>query len=403
VIGAGPAGIITAITVAENGFPVCLLDKNPEPAQKLLLTGQGRCNLTNYTDVEGLVTNIPGNGKFLKNCFHRFDAIDTIDFFHEIGLSTKVERGKRVFPESDSAAQVKDILLQQLVKSGVDYHQAEVTKVTRNNGNFRIETKRGKQFSSSKLIISTGGKSYPETGSDGSGYLLAEKLGHTIIPPRPSLVPIIVEEKWVKDLINLDLKNIAIRIYNEHNKCVYSDFGEMSFNSNGVGGPVILPVSAYLKSIANHYLLIDLKPALDEKKLDQRLLREFQNNPNKTYSNILKLLLPGKMIATLIRLTRIPGSRTVNQIKKHERKQIGFWIKNLRLNLKTFRRIEEALITSGGININEINPHTMASKLVPGLYFAGEIIDVDGLTGGFNLQVAWSTGRIAGIDCSLKS
>ena len=402
VIGGGPAGMIAAITASKCGNNVTLFEKMRSVGRKLSITVKGRCNITNAMEMSEFMSNIPGNPKFLYSAFNEFSNQDVINFFNEIGVETKVERGGRVFPKSDNAMEVVDKLKKAMDKSNV--------KVLVNKSVSKIVAKEGKIvgviadefYEADKVIIATGGKSYPTTGSTGDGYKLAKELGHTVTSLRPSLVPLETFEPKV--LQGLSLKNVEISIICGQ-KVIYSDFGEMLFTHFGVSGPVILSASAELIKIKNieaemkkHEvkLKIDLKPALSEEKLDERLMRDFQKNSKKQFKNCLNELLPAKMIPYIIAESKIDERKQIDQLTKVERKELIRLLKGLEFTLKKFRPIEEAIVTSGGISIKEINSKTMESKLVSGLFFAGEVIDVDAYTGGFNLQIAWSTGYVAG-------
>lgn len=402
VIGGGPAGMIAAITASKCGNNVILFEKMRSVGRKLSITGKGRCNITNAMEMSEFMSNIPGNPKFLYSAFNEFSNQDVINFFNEIGVETKVERGDRVFPKSDNAMEVVDKLKKAMDKNNV--------KVLVNKSVSKIVAKEGKIvgviadefYEADKVIIATGGKSYPTTGSTGDGYKLAKELGHTVTSLRPSLVPLETFEPKV--LQGLSLKNVEISIILGQ-KVIYSDFGEMLFTHFGVSGPVILSASAELIKIKNieaemknHEvkLKIDLKPALSEEKLDERLMRDFQKNSKKQFKNCLNELLPAKMIPYIIAESKIDERKQIDQLTKAERKELIRLLKGLEFTLKKFRPIEEAIVTSGGISIKEINSKTMESKLVSGLFFAGEVIDVDAYTGGFNLQIAWSTGYVAG-------
>ena len=401
VIGGGAAGLMAAGTSAKHGRKTLLVEKNPVLGKKLLITGKGRCNLTNYCDVPELIENVPKNGKFLINAFHRFSSEDTVSFFNDLGLATKVERGNRVFPASDKAKDIVEKMIKYAIGNGVEVIHNAAREIMKFGNLFAVKLINGDVFRSENIIIATGGKSYPGTGSTGDGYKFARQLGHKTTRFKPSLVPIEAHEfipenrkAKVTDLQDLTLKNIGITLLNKNGKRVYNDFGEMLFTHFGVAGPVILSASSHVKKIEEYTLVIDLKPALSKEKLDLRLQRDFKEN--KEFHDILTNLLPSKMIPVFIELSGISTKRKAHQINREERKKIGFLLKNLAVKLEKFRPLKEAIITSGGIDVNEINPKTMESKLVPGLYFAGEVIDVDGYTGGFNLQIAWSTGFVAG-------
>lgn len=403
VIGAGPGGIMAAGKASERGHDVILLDKNDRIGKKILISGKGRCNITNDTDIEGLIENIPGNGNFLYSAFYTFSNHDLIQFFEQHGLKTKVERGGRVFPVSDNAKDVNAALLKFLKKTNVRLQlNSTVQEIkTKENAVIAVVLKDGTEISCDSVVLATGGASYPGTGSTGDGYVMSRKLGHTIVDLKPSLVPLLAQEEWVKELQGLSLKNISISILNNAGKKIYSDFGEMLFTHFGVSGPVILSASRHILDYdyKNVKLVIDLKPALTEEKLNERILRDFEKYSRKQYKNSLDELLPQKMIPVIIKLSGIEPERFVNQIKKDERKALVRLLKNLTLNINGSRPIKDAIVTAGGVSTNEINPSTMESKLIKDLYFAGEVIDVDGYTGGFNLTIAFSTGFLAGINC----
>lgn len=410
VIGGGPAGMMAAITAAENGNEVILLEKMERLGRKLLITGKGRCNITSSLPMEDFIPNTPGNGQFLYSCFKNYTNKDIIEFLKNEGLEVKEERGNRIFPISDKSIDVLECFKNKLKELNVDIrYNTKVVEIFSNNEDRKMMVKieKGSLLEADKVILATGGKSYPLTGSTGDGYKIAEKLGHTVTKIRPSLVPLECYEKnMCKDLQGLSLRNVNIEFKNrENNKAIYEDFGEMIFTHFGVSGPTILSGSAHLVRYKNIdeliknkkiILKIDFKPALSEEKLDERILRDFSELKNKQFKNSLDKLLPQKLIPIIIEKSNIDFDKRVNEITKQERKNLVKLLKNFVLTISDFRPIEEAIITSGGINIKEINPKTMESKLVPGLYFAGEIIDVDSYTGGFNLQIAYSTGYTAG-------
>ncbi|AUG57559.1 BaiN/RdsA family NAD(P)/FAD-dependent oxidoreductase [Acetivibrio saccincola] len=403
VIGAGPAGIMAAGKAAENGNQVILVEKNNRIGRKILISGKGRCNITNNTDIEGLIENTPGNGCFLYSAFYTFSNTDLIDFFNKYGLKTKVERGGRVFPVSDNAKDVVDTLNAFLKKKRVDlWLNSPVEKIlTEDKKVTGIMLKSGKIISCDMVVLATGGASYPGTGSTGDGYKMAKELGHTIVPLKPSLVPLITKEEWVKDLQGLSLKNVSITLVDNKGKKIYSDFGEMLFTHFGVSGPIILSASRHILDYdyKGVKLIIDLKPALAEEKLDERIQRDFLKFSRKQFKNSLDELLPQKLIPVIVRLSKIDSAKTVNQITKEERRFLVKLLKNLTLTINGARPIEEAIVTSGGVSVDEINPSTMESKLIKGLFFAGEVIDLDAYTGGFNLTIAFSTGYLAGMNC----
>ena len=406
VIGGGPAGMISAISSAENGNNVTIIEKMNSCGKKLLITGKGRCNITNSADLNGFIENTPTNPKFIYGAFSNFTNQDIIDLLEKEGVKTKVERGGRVFPVSDKSKDVLDALLKILNRLNVKIIcNKEVSKILVKDGQVNgVKLKDGKELSCDKVILATGGKSYPVTGSTGDGYILSKELGHTIIDLKPSLIPLVSNDGVCKDLQGLSLKNVSIKLkYND--KIIYQDFGEMLFTHFGVSGPIILSASSYLiryknidellkeKSIK---LYIDFKPALSEEKLDLRILRDFDEFKNKEFKNSLDKLLPQKLIPVIIEKVGIDQYKRVNEITKEERLKLVKTLKCFEISISGVRPIEEAIVTSGGVDTKEINPKTMESKIVKGLFFAGEIIDVDSLTGGFNLQIAWSTGFTAG-------
>lgn len=402
VIGGGPSGMMAAATAAKRGLDVVLIEKNKRLGIKLSITGKGRCNITNYTDIQGLISNIPVNGKFLYSAFNTLSNDDVISFFDERGVKTKVERGNRVFPVSDKAKDVVSALTNELKRSGVQLVYDEVIEVVSEAGVIKgVMLKAGGYISCNSVVIATGGLSYPQTGSTGDGYRFAEKNGHKIVTPKPSLVPLETYESWPKDAQGLALKNVSISVLNKIGKKVYGDFGEMLFTHFGISGPIVLSASSYMRDTKGegYTVLIDLKPALTSEQLDRRIQRDFEKYSRKIFSNGLDDLLPKKLIPVIIELSGVPSDKPINQITKAERLGLVELLKELRLNIKGYRPIKEAIITSGGVDVQEIDPRTMESKLVDGLFFAGEVIDVDGYTGGFNLQIAFSTGYLAGLYC----
>lgn len=412
IIGGVPAGMLSAISAGTNKNDVTILEKMNMLGRKLLITGKGRCNITSSIPIDEFIKNVPGNGKFLYSCLNNFTNEDILNILKEEGLQTKVERGNRVFPITDKSQDVLQALLNRLkklkVKIEVGANVKEIlTEQDIVNGVKYIQGGKEKVIKADKVILATGGKSYSATGSTGDGYELAKKVGHTVTEIKPSLVPISTKGKDLeicRRMQGLSLKNVAIKIKDaKNNKIIYEDFGEMIFTHFGVSGPVILSGSAHLLRYkkedirqGNIKLIIDLKPALDVQKLDDRILRDFSLEKNKIFKNSLDNLLPQKMISTVIELSGIDQNKKVNEITREERVRLVQLLKNFEITLHDFRPIEEAIITAGGISIKEINPKTMESKLIKGLYFAGEIIDVDAYTGGFNLQIAYSTGYTAG-------
>ena len=409
VIGGGPAGLMAAIASSKNGDKVTIVEKMQACGRKLLITGKGRCNITNNAQMDKFMENTPTNPKFLYGAFNNFTNKDIVKLLDENGIKTKVERGERVFPVSDRAQDVLDTLLYILKKQDVQIlTNAPVKKIIMDNEKKveAIELNDRKVIKTDKIILATGGKSYPVTGSTGDGYKLAKDLGHTVTKIKPSLVPLTSNSEVCKKLQGLSLRNVSIELQIQ-NKVIYKDFGEMLFTHFGVSGPIVLSASSYLvkaKDIEQILkknkvkLEIDLKPALSEEKLDARILRDFEEQKNKQFKNSLDKLLPQKLIPVIIERTNINENKKVNEVTKQERQKLVNELKHFKININGTRPIEEAIITSGGISVKEINPKTMESKLVNGLYFAGEIIDVDCLTGGYNLQVAWSTGYTAGIN-----
>ncbi len=400
VIGAGAAGMMAAGTAAENGHSVTLIEKNNTYGKKLLITGKGRCNLTNACDsVNELLKNVVTNPRFLYSAFYGFDNFKTIEFFEALSVKTKVERGNRVFPQSDKSKDIADALFKYVTENGVKYINDEVTSINQKDGYVSSVICKNGEYKCDSVILATGGLSYPVTGSTGDGYKFARELGHTVTPLSPSLVPICVSDKRIYALSGLSLKNISIKLINSKNKIIYSDFGEMMFAHFGLTGPVILSASSYIKDNEVYRIEIDLKPALSEKQLDDRILRDFSENMNKDFGNSLNKLLPKALISYVVELSEIDPHKKINSVTSAERQRLTKLLKCIQFEITGLRPINEAIITSGGINVKEINPSTMESKLVSGLYFAGEIIDVDALTGGFNLQIAFSTGHLAGLSC----
>lgn len=396
VIGGGAAGMLAAGRAAELGASVTLLEKNGLLGKKLLITGKGRCNITNYCDVKGFIENIPGNPRFMYSALNAFDSAVLIELLNSLGLKTKVERGNRVFPESDRSADVVAAFERYMRERGVDVRlNHEVKELRQAGGGFEVITGGG-VFPGGAVIIATGGLSYPLTGSTGDGYGFAKTFGHDVTGLRPSLVPLTVKEAWVRELQGLSLKNAAISLY-AGCKPVYSDFGELMFTHYGVSGPVILSASRHIFSReSGARLVIDLKPALSHEQLDARLLRDFGGNINREFRNSLGELLPQKMIPVVVGLSGIAPSKRVNSVTREERLSLARLLKGLELTITGTRGFNEAVITVGGVSVGGINPKTMESKLINGLYFCGEVLDVDAFTGGYNLQIAFSTGYAAG-------
>ena len=413
VIGGGPAGMMSAITAKENNNEVLIIEKNNQLGKKLLITGKGRCNITSSLEMDEFIKNTPGNGMFLYSAYKKYTNKDIISFLRKQGLEVKEERGNRIFPVTDKSVDVLKCFTKKIKELNIEIkYNTKATEILIENIdgiNKIVGIRTDKEIlKSDNVILAVGGKSYPLTGSTGDGYMLAEKLGHNIVKIKPSLVPLEGYNKnECKELQGLSLRNVGIKLKDiEKNKNIYEDFGEMLFTHFGVSGPTILSSSAHLvryKNIEKLFnerkivLEIDLKPALDSKKLNDRILRDFEEFKNKQFKNSLDKLFPQKLIPIIIKRTQINPNKKVNEITKKEREKLIKTIKSFNVEIEGFRPIEEAIITSGGINTKEINPKTMESKKVKGLYFAGEIIDVDAYTGGFNLQIAYSTGYVAGM------
>ena len=398
VIGAGPAGIVAAGFAGSLGKDVTLIEKNEKIGKKLFITGKGRCNITNSSPIEDFFENILTNKNFLYSSFYSFTNEDILKLLGDYGLKVKVERGNRIFPESDKSSDVIKAFNQYLLDNNVFLKlNTNIKDIEKKEDKFLLKTDKNEILTFDKLIIATGGKSYPTTGSIGDGYKFAEKLGHKIIKIKPSLVPIEIKEDSIRRLQGLSLRNVSISAF-ANNKMIYSEFGEMIFTHYGISGPIVIPMSKYLYKYLDKEITfyLDLKPALSMEKFDERLLRDFQKYNNKQLKNALDDLLPQKLISYVIELSGIDSEKIVHQITKEERKELLDSIKKLPMTFKSFRPIEEAIVTSGGVCTKEINSSTMESKIVEGLFFSGEVIDVDGLTGGYNLQIAYSTGYLAG-------
>ncbi|MDK0708746.1 NAD(P)/FAD-dependent oxidoreductase [Clostridium perfringens] len=398
VIGAGPAGMMAAISAAEN-HEVILLEGNERIGKKLFITGKGRCNVTNAKDISEFFDFIPGNPHFLYSALYTYTNIDVMNFFENAGVKLKVERGSRVFPNSDKSSDIISGLSRGLNEAGVNLRlHSKVKDVIFNNNKIEaVILENGSKVKGDYFIITTGGKSYPLTGSTGIGFDLAKKMGHTIVEPKPSLVPIEIEESWVRELQGLSLRNIELKIKNKKNsKVVYSGQGEMLFTHFGISGPLVLSGSRFIKDGERFEISLDLKPALEEKQLDLRVQKDFKKNLNKDFKNSLDELLPKKLIPVIIELSGIDENKKVNSITKEERRTLLNLLKNLTFTVKGLRDISEAIVTAGGVSTKEIDPSTMQSKIVDNLYFAGEVIDVDAFTGGYNVQIALSTGYLAG-------
>ena len=417
VIGGGAAGMMAAVAAADTGSAVTIIEKNEKLGKKLFITGKGRCNVTNGADMEAFFANVCTNSKFLYSAFYNFDNTALMDWLTKAGCPLKTERGDRIFPQSDHSSDVIAAFQRELKKRGVEIllntevkglllgdaipldeisdGRKRITGVTLSNGSV---------LKASNVIVCTGGLSYPSTGSTGDGYAFAKAAGHTVAELSPGLVPFNVRESWCRELMGLSLRNVEARLI-EDGKEVYRGFGELLFTHFGVSGPLVLSASSYFgrrngkqgsRVLGEAILYIDLKPAMDPEQLDRRLLRDFEDNKNRQFKNILGGLFPAKLIPVMVKLSGILPEKKVNEIGREERRNFVSLIKNLPLTLKGTRGYEEAIITRGGVSVKEVNPSTMASKKVKGLYFAGEVLDLDALTGGFNLQIAWSTGYLAG-------
>lgn len=396
IIGGGAAGMMAAITAARQGKKVTLIEHNSYLGKKIGITGKGRCNVTNDCEIEELFKNIPRNPKFLYSAIYSFSNYNVKEFFEELGVALKVERGQRVFPVSDKAKDIVDALKNELKRLGVSVVFDHAVEIEAENGCVTGVKCRKNTIKADRVLIATGGKSYPQTGSTGDGYRMAQMLGHTVTPLKPSLIPLLA--KSVAELQGLSLKNVSVTVLDEKGKKLYTDLGEMLFTHFGMSGPIILSASGHMKSDERYKIILDLKPALDKKELDKRILRDFEKYQNRDFVNALDDLLPQKMIPFVIKLSGIDERKKVNGITKEERSALTDAIKEIKIDIEGFRPISEAIVTQGGISVKEIDPSTMESKIVKGLYFAGEVIDVDGYTGGFNLQIAFSTGYLAGIN-----
>lgn len=403
VVGGGAAGLFCSGISAQNGAQVFLFEKNEKTGRKLLITGKGRCNITNFCDNEEFISNIPTNPRFMYSAINAFSTYDTVAFFEEIGVPIKVERGNRVFPVSDKALDVCDALRHFALSNGVKIITENVKGLIREDRKvIGVKTQNGSYFADS-VVVATGGKSYPKTGSTGDGYAFAKSVGHKVISPMPSLVPLVSDSPYCKELQGLSLKNVSIKVTDNKNEAsVYSDFGEMLFTHFGLSGPTILSASAHMRDMSDgrYTVHIDFKPALDEETLDNRLLKDFSKFINKDICNSLFELIPKSFIPVLLDVCEIDPRTKCNSITAKQRKAMVSNLKDFKVKIKAFRPIDEAIITCGGVCVNEIDPKTMKSKIADNLYFAGEVIDVDAYTGGFNLQIAFSTAYLAGINAA---
>ena len=403
IIGGGPAGLKAALTAAsryKDKAEICIMEKNERFGRKLMITGKGRCNVTNNCDLDTLIANVPKNGRFLYSAFSSFLPEDTMKYFETMGVPLKTERGNRVFPQSDKAVDIVDALVKGLKPLGIKQIHVKAKSIKIKGEKVAgVELEDGQVIEADSVVLATGGMSYPVTGSTGDGYRMAKDLGHTVTELKPSLVPLNCHEGFCSRLAGLSLKNVTLSVFEgDKKKPIFKEMGEMLFTHFGISGPLVLSASAYLKKMgkAKYKAVIDLKPALTVEQLDKRILRDFENEKNKDFANSLDALLPKSIIPVIIERSGIAPREKVNQISREQRADLCRTIKEFTLNITGFRPIEEAIITSGGISVKEINPSTMESKLIRGLFFAGEIIDVDAFTGGFNLQIAFSTGYLAG-------
>lgn len=401
IIGGGAAGLMAAGTVSMTGKSVTVLERNDRPARKVMITGKGRCNVTNNcTELDKLIENVPQNGRFLYSAFSNFMPSDTMELFEDMGVPLKTERGGRVFPVSDKAVDIVDALVSFATDDGAQIVKGRAKELIIENGTVKgAVTYDGEKIFAEKVLIATGGKSYPATGSTGDGYELAKQAGHTVTELKPSLVSLVCHEGFCTDLQGLALKNVSMNVIDSvTNKEIYKDFGEMLFTHFGVSGPMILSAGAHMRNMqrGRYKIYVDMKPGLSYEQLDARILRDFSENNNKNFINSLGGLLPRKMIPVAVKLSGIKPTEKVNQITKEQRHKFAEVLKKFKITVNDFSPIEEAIVTSGGVKVSEIDPKTMESKIVKNLYFAGEVIDVDAYTGGFNLQIAFSTGRLAG-------
>lgn len=399
VIGGGAAGLMAAITAAKNGAKVVLLEPNERLGKKINITGKGRCNVTNDTDLDGLMANIPRNGRFLYSALSRFSSRDTMTFFEKAGAALKVERGNRVFPQSDSAFTVTDALKRLVKETGVRWVRDRAVEVITEAGSVTAVRGEKDTYPADSAIIATGGCSYPGTGSTGDGYRLAQMLGHTVIEPRGSLVPLVSDDGCCREMQGLALKNVELSVCNAKNKTVFREMGEMLFTHFGISGPLVLSASAHLRDWekGGYRVSIDLKPALDEQKLDARILRDISENPNRDAERLVGGLVAHSMVSVMLRRLGWAKGLKSHSVTKEQRRQLVQLLKAFPISITGVRPVAEAIVTAGGVKVGEVSPNTMESKLVKGLYFAGEVLDVDAYTGGFNLQIAWATGHLAGV------
>lgn len=402
IIGGGAAGMMAAIFAAEQGSRVTILERNDRLGKKLLITGKGRCNVTNDCNAEDVLVNTPRNSRFLYSAMAAFPPKDVMAFFEKLGCELKVERGNRVFPVTDKSYSVLDALKGELRRRNIRIVTARVQQILTEDGAVRGVTTDAGEYLSGRVILATGGASYPLTGSTGDGYRMASALGHTIIPAEGSLVPLEAAGRDCQDMQGLSLRNVSVKLVDQKGKAVYKDFGELLFTHFGLSGPTILSASAHMKKGGSYRIVIDVKPALEENKLDERILRDLEQYQNRSMENALVDLLPRSMIPVVLRRTGIDPEMQANSLKKQQRRALLENLKSFSVDITGKRPVEEAIITSGGVKVSEIDPKTMESKIVRGLFFAGEIIDCDAYTGGFNLQIAWATGRAAGMSAGEK-
>ena len=401
-IGGGPAGVFAALTAAEHGKRCIILEHNKQLGRKLRITGKGRCNLTNNCDRDTLMANIPANGKFLYSAFSRCTPQDVMAYFEKLGVPLKTERGNRVFPVSDRAEDIVQALQKAVRLAGIPVVHGDAAELLLENGRCTgVRTADGREYRAGTTLLATGGMSYPKTGSDGSGYRLAEAAGHTIVPPMPSLIPLVTQETWCQEAMGLSLRNVILRLY-RGNKCIFEELGEMLFTHFGVSGPLVLSASAHLRNWEKetYRLSIDLKPALDEQKLESRILRDLGEAPNRSVERIFSGLVPHSMVPVILNRLGMDPQQQANAVTREQRRALVQLLKHFTMPVTGPRPVAEAIITSGGVKVGQVQPATMASKLVQGLYFAGEILDVDAYTGGFNLQIAWATGHCAGVSAA---
>ena len=404
VVGAGAAGMMAAITAARSGKSVLLIEPNEKVGRKLYITGKGRCNVTNDCTQEEFLASVPRNGKFLYSAISRFSAKDSIAFFESLGVPLKTERGNRVFPQSDKAADIIDALFFEMRRQGVQLYHGNVVDLLIDDGRIAgVRTGAGDLFEGNAVILATGGASYPRTGSTGDGYRLAKSVGHTIIPIRGSLVPLESPDRCCIQMQGLSLRNVELKIRNQKGKVIFQEQGELLFTHFGLSGPLVLSASAHMDFSKNTYTAhIDLKPALDEQKLDARLLRDFEERANQNFSSVLGGLVPQSMVPVIVERCGIPATQKAHDIRREQRRSLLETLKNFSVDLAGTRPVEEAIVTSGGVKVGEVDPKTMESKKISGLFIAGELLDVDAYTGGFNLQIAWSTGYTAGMSAAEK-